>query len=452
MAGTISIGGLATGLETDKIIEQLLKLERRPVALLEADASALRGTQAAFSTVGGKLAALRTAAEGLRTAGGVLARVATTSDEAVLTAAAGTGAARGTVTLTVTQLARPSTAVGAVGVASAATTVAAGAGSFQFQVGAGDVQTVAVDASTTLADLAAELNALDAGVLASAVNLGTETAPDWRLHLTSERTGAASTITIVRDDTQLTVQTTLAGQDAAFTVSGIATPFARESNTFSDVLGGVTIALRAEGTATVTVDDDPDAVVTRVQGLVTAFNDLAQFVAAHTGIARDGEEIAVGALATDGAARRLVGRLSEIVSAPIAGATTQFVNLSSIGVATQRDGSLALDEAKLRGALAEDAEGVAAVLAGVAGGGGVADEVEAWIAAATATGGLVDAHEASLAERLEAVEDAIESGERRLERVELELRLRFAALEELVAGLQSQSTFLLNAFGQGGSR
>jgi flagellar hook-associated protein 2 len=308
---------------------------------------------------------------------------------------------------------------------------------------------VDVDATTTLEGLAAAINELDGGVTASAINLGTEAVPDWRLHLVSEDTGAESTITIVRDDTQLSVQTTLAGQDAQFTVSGIATTFSRSSNTFSDVLGGVTVSLKSLGTATVTVDEDPDTVVARVRGLVTAYNDLTSFVRARAGIEQtpDGEDVVVGSLATDAAVRQLLNRLQELVSAPIEGATTQFVNLSSIGISTQQDGTLALDETVLQDALAADSDGVAAVLAGVTGENGIADELTTWIDEATSTGGVLDTHETALDERLRSLQDQITVGERRLDKVELELRTRFAALEELVAGLQSQSSFLLSAFG-----
>jgi flagellar hook-associated protein 2 len=449
MAGLISVGGLATGLDTNKIIEQLLALERRPVAALEADVQALKATQSAVTTVGSALTALRDAAEGLRTASGVLAHAATSSAEGVLTVAAGAGAAKGSLTMTVTQLARASTALGAVGVGSATATVATGAGQLQFQVGAGDVQTVDVDATTTLEGLAASINELDAGVVASAINLGTEAVPDWRLHLVSEDTGAASTITVVRDDTQLSVQTTLTGQDAQFTVSGIATTFSRASNTFSDVLGGVTVSLKSLGTATVTVDEDPDTVVERVRGLVKAFNDLSSFVRARSTVESngEGEDVSVGSLATDSAVRGLVSRLGEIISAPIDGATTQFVNLSSLGISTKQDGTLALDETALRSALAADSDGVAAVLAGVTGGNGIADELTTWIDQATSTGGVLDAHETALDDQLRSLQDQITVGERRLDKVELELRTRFAALEELVAGLQSQSNFLSQAFG-----
>src|SRR5262245_25588718 len=118
MAGLISIGGLATGLDTNKIITQLLALERRPVAALEADIDALHATQSAVASVGTKLAALQSAASGLRTQGGVLAHQASSSDESVLTVAAGAGASRSTLTISVSQLARASTALGTVGVSS----------------------------------------------------------------------------------------------------------------------------------------------------------------------------------------------------------------------------------------------------------------------------------------------------------------------------------------------
>ena len=142
-----------------------------------------------------------------------------------------------------------------------------------------------------------------------------------------------------------------------------------------------------------------------------------------------------------------MSRLGEIISAPIDGATTQFVNLSSLGISTKQDGTLALDETALRSALAADSDGVAAVLAGVTGGNGIADELTTWIDQATSTGGVLDTHETALNDQLRSLQDQITVGERRLDKVELELRTRFAALEELVAGLQSQSSFLLSAFG-----
>ncbi|TMB51474.1 MAG: hypothetical protein E6J56_19145, partial [Deltaproteobacteria bacterium] len=113
-----------------------------------------------------------------------------------------------------------------------------------------------MDATTTLQGLVSSINALDAGVTASAVNLGTASSPDFRLEIVSKSTGATSTVTVTHDDTALAVQTAQAGQNAQFTVDGFSGTFERESNTFGDVLSGVTVTLRDKGTATVSVADD----------------------------------------------------------------------------------------------------------------------------------------------------------------------------------------------------
>src|SRR6185437_7548896 len=95
---------------------------------------------------------------------------------------------------------------------------------------------VAIDGSTSLSGLADAINQLGAGVTATAVNLGTSDSPDFRLQLNTASSGAASTITVVRDDSALAIQTSQAGQDARFTVSGFSGTFSRSTNAFSDVL------------------------------------------------------------------------------------------------------------------------------------------------------------------------------------------------------------------------
>jgi flagellar capping protein FliD len=379
------------------------------------------------TTVGSKLTALRDAAESLRTASGVLAHAATSSAEGVLTAAAGAGAAKGSLSMTVTQLARASTALGAVGVGSATATVATGTGQLQFQVGGGDVQTVDVDGATTLEGLAAAINELDAGVVASAINLGTEAVPDWRLHLVGQDTGSASTITVVRDDTQLSVQTTLTGQDAQFTVSGIATTFSRQQHVLRRAQRR-TVSLKSLGTATVTVDEDPDTIVDRVRGLVTAFNDLTSFVRARrsrrAGRARMWWSEPRDRLLRAGA--RQPPRRDRLGAHR--GAATQFVNLARprhLDAAGRHAGAGRDDARNARRGLRRQSR---RVLAGVAR-NGIADELTTWIDQATSTGGVLDTHETSLDDRMRSLQDQIAVGERRLWRVGSSSRTRFAALE-----------------------
>jgi len=447
MAGVISIGGLATGLDTNSIVDQLVRLERRPVELLERELAAVQATQTSLATLGSKLAAVRSAADALDTLAEVLVGQASSSDEKVATAAAGEGASRGTLTLTVSQLAQGSVAGATVGVAAPTSTVAAGPGTFKLQVGAGPVLTVQLTATTTLEELANAINDLDADVTASAVNLGTAADPDYRLNVVSQATGASSTISVVQDDTTLAVQTMQAGQNAQFTVGGFSGLFEREANTFSDVLAGVSFNLRAPGSATIVVNDDVDAIVEKFQALVTSFNDVVRFVADESTITREGEEdeVQVGSLAANSTVRRLVDRLHELFSAPLGGATGQFVNLASVGLATQRDGTISLDEGKLRAALGEDAPAVAALLAGNDGSPGAANALSDFVKDLNDTGGALTIDTNGLGDRVRSLQDQIDVGQRRVDRFEENLIQQFTSLESLVSSLQTQGNFLLAA-------
>lgn len=449
MAGIISVGGLATGLDTNEIIDKLVGVERRPLDLLGQQIAAAQATKVSISAFSSKLATFRTAATDLGTADKVLVRKASSSDEQVLQAAAGVGAGRGTTTLTVTQLAHGSVAAATVGVNASTASVATGPGTLEFRVGTGAVQSVAVDGSTTLEGLAAAINQLGAGVTASAVNLGTSESPDFRLQLTTANSGAASTISVVRDDTALAIQTTQAGQDARFTVSGFSGTFARATNSFSDVVPGVTVSLKQEGTATIAVDDDTDAIAKKVQTFVTAFNDLVQFVAGESTVQQeeDGGQVELGSLATDATVRRVLARLHETLSAPVAEATTRFVNLSSVGLATQRDGTVRLDEGKLRAALSADPTAAAQVFSGDGTTTGVANTLSTLINQVVGAGGSIATHNTSLDEQIRSLQDQIDAGQRRLDAFEKNLTQQFASLEQLVSGLQSQGSFLAQALG-----
>jgi len=450
MAGLITVGGLATGLDTNNIIDQLVQLERRPLDLLGQQIAAVQATQASVASFGSKLGALRTAAEDFKTVDAVLVRTASSSDEGVLSAAAGGGAPRGATTITVTQLARGSVAGATTGVAALTSTVASGAGTLQFQVGTGAVQTVAVDGSTTLQGLADAINQLDAGVTASAINLGTSASPDFRLQIVSQNTGATSTVAVLHDDTTLGVQASQAGQDAQFTVSGFTGTFTREANTFSDVLTGVTISLTDVGTATVTVRDDADKVVDKVKSLVGAFNDLVTFVAGESDVqeSKDKSQLQVGSLAADSTVRRLTSRLHDLFSEPLAGATGPYVNLSSLGLATQEDGTIRFDESKFRTALAADPTGVAQVFAGNGTAAGVANDLATLADQATGAGGVLATHTSALNDEVRSLQDQIDAGQRAVDAFEVNVRAQFASLETLVSKLQSQGNFLLSALGK----
>lgn len=452
---TITIGGLATGLDTDSIVTKLVSLERqRGIGILQTQKTDANTRRIALQTFNTKVAAFLTAINDLKNPDDVLAKKAASSNENVLTAAAGNGAHNGSTEITVDHLARPAIATSANGKSAATSTVATGSGSFSFRVGpTGPVQTVAVDATTTLTGLASAINTLDAGATASVVNVGTTASPDYRLRLGSDDTGTAAAVSIITDDTTLGVAVSQAALDAQFTVSGFTDPLTRSSNSFDDVIPGVAIDLKsAGGPVTVTVSGDDDAVVKQVDEAVKAFNEIVTFVAGESAVEQDtssdDKTVSIGPLALDGTVRGIMDSLRRLISDPAStGDTDGFTVLAQVGITTARDGTLTFNQATFRSQLQSRGSDVAKLFGGATGGTGVADRISDYLTAVTQSGGLIDVHNTAVADEIRSLEDRISAGQRNLDSFEENLRAQFTSLEVLVQSLKSQGSFLTNALG-----
>lgn len=450
--GILSIGGLATGLDTNTIVDQLVALERRrAVGSLEAQKLQAEAHEIALQTFNTKVLTLLTAVDKLRDANEVLARTATSSNADLVTASAANGAAPGATSLSVTALARSAIATSATGTSSADDTVASGSGSFAFQVGTGSVQTVALDTSTTLQGLATSINDLNAGVTATVINIGTAATPDHRLHLATAGTGVSNSLAIITDDTTLGVAVTQAAANASFTISGFASTLSRETNSFDDVLPGVTLTLLGTGgPTTVTVATDADATAALVDDVVKAYNDIITFVADESAVVQDADsedrEVSAGPLAFDRTVDSILDTLRANVSDPVSGLPGVYSILAQLGVDTQQDGTLAFDQAEFKVALADDEGALSQLLGGAGAVDGVADRLHDYLTGITQAGGLIEISTESLSEQIASLEDRILAGERNLDQFEASLRASFVSLEILVSSLKTQGAFLESFF------
>jgi flagellar hook-associated protein 2 len=440
----LSFSGLATGIDTASIVDELVALRRRPLDLEIDNRDATQDKRDAFSTLQSKLLAVRSALARLRTPDDVRSKSASTSDGDVLTATAGLGAGNGITTVTVAQLASASRATASVGLGDVTDTVAGGTGTFAFTVGGGDTQTVDVTASTTLQELVDGINDLNAGVTASAINVGTPSAASYKLQIVANATGTPSDLAVVNDDTTLGVSAT-AGTNAQFTVSGFAETIERASNTIGDVIPGVTFALKQSGAAAeVTVTDDAESVEDTVQGFVDAFNDLVTFVNENSAITEvDEDTLEAGPFAANPTVRGVLDRLREHVRTSIGDAAGGVTTLSQIGIATQQDGTLRFDAATFQAEFGASAQGVAELFGGVGETAGVGDLLHDTITDLTSAGGLLANVQSGLDDAIRRADDAIDLGERASEAFRAGLEAQFAALERTVGTIQAQGDFLL---------
>lgn len=356
--GPVSFGGLASGFDTQSIIEAILRAESRPLERLRARQELLRRREAALDELRGQLASFEGSLRGLTPEITFRARVATVSDETLLSAAAGASAETGLFSVEVLSLASAHK-VRSNGFAAPDQGLV-GDGTITLQAGDGDPVTVEVSAASGNNSLEAvrdAINAEDAGIAASVVYDGAA----YRLVVRSTETGLASAMTIT-DTTDLgladAANLVTSAADASLRVDGL--EVTSSSNRVTGVIPGLTLDLRGVTTAgpiTVEVREDVEGVVRAVQSFVEAYNELLDFF----GKQFDREQ--PGPLATDPTARNVVFALQTLVTSGVEGIPLGGIrSLSAIGVSVDgKTGVLSLDTAELRKQLEERFEEVGRV-------------------------------------------------------------------------------------------
>ena len=170
---SIQFGGLATGLDTSSIIDQLMNIERQPLTRLEADKTWLNNRLKAFTELDTRLKAFSDSIKDLNYRDTLLKRSTTLGSEEFFTASASRDAMPGaSYEVEVVSLARVQKSVSG-GVASSSAPLF-GTGSLSLTVG-GDTHTIDIgEGENSLTGVMEAINAADVGVRAAIVEIGRE--------------------------------------------------------------------------------------------------------------------------------------------------------------------------------------------------------------------------------------------------------------------------------------
>lgn len=342
-----SIGGIASGLDTETMIRQLMQLERIPVRQFQQRQQQLRGVDDAWGKVVGKLSALRSAVDKVNETRDFASFTAVTSSNADAVAATKTGSpSQGSLTFTVSQLAQRHQVAYAE---MASPDALVGAGTFTV-----NGKSITTTADTTLAQLAKQVNDAGAGVNAQVVQTS---GGAYRLMLSAKASGTANAISVTATPPNLGAQTELrAAADAVLDLGGGVT-VTRSSNTITNLIEGVTLDLKQAGaTTTVSTARDTAAAAEAIKEMVKGLNDALTTLKDLT--AYDPTSKKSGALQGDSTARRLTIDLRSAISSAVAGLTGDFTSAGQVGISLTRDGMVKLDEAKLSQALSTNFDAV----------------------------------------------------------------------------------------------
>lgn len=268
-------------------------------------------------------------------------------------------------TVQVTQLASAQSLVSA---SSYAANAQVGEGTLTFATSAGSFDVVIDSTNNSLGGLRDAINAADGGVTASIItdNSGS------RLVLRGKE-GSANTFTVTGSGGAAALDafayppaggagmaSVTAAADSIVKVNGI--DVTHSSNQIDTAVPGVRINLlsAAPGTNAVISGDQPTSTVKDVLSeFVKAYNDLRGALNNATAPGLDGAS--GGPLAGNAAARDMMRALASLTTKSL-NDTGAYRSLADIGVSTNRDGTLALNNTRFDAALAADPEGIARML------------------------------------------------------------------------------------------
>ncbi len=486
----ITFAGLGSGIDSAALIQRLVQLEGLRKAQLQSKRDIQQTKLTAASKLQSLTEALRKSADGLSKTSSFLKLAGSVSREGVISAAVSSTATPGTHSIEVQQLAATDRwAFDAV--ADPATNLATGAGqAISFRIGT-STHTIAIDESASNLDqIAAAINAAaGTAVEASVVNVGTAAAPSWKLTLASKSSGEAGRIQDLQSTVGgLTIDGTppapgsstpasanhlVVGLNAKALVNGLLVE--RDTNEFAGVIPGVTFTARSAAPGQpvdLTVAPDNAAITTALKGFVKAYNDVVNFVNQQNSYTEGSG--AGGALFGDGSVSvvrtKIRSALFDVNVADVIADTEGYSTLGMVGLEVQKDGTIVVNETKLADKLTNNPNLLAGLFAdddGFVSGGalpgdpgyGVDQTPDSGLAATlvraidsmlrtgvgpggTAVQGLFAAKKSSLQDTMRQLDERIAAEDVRLAKFEETLRIRFASLENLIGGLNSQSAAL----------
>jgi flagellar hook-associated protein 2 len=310
---------------------------------------------------------------------------------------------------------------------------------------------VTVNAGDSLSTIKDRINEANAGVRASIVNDGSGS----RLLIRSQSTGEVNAVKITSSgDSSLNdlayspdeaatgnMSQTLSALNASVTINGLAVT--SETNTLTGTIDGVTLTLKQPTVTPVEVTVAPDKTAMRkaVDDFIKAYNDLNTYATEQTKY--DPEKKVAGNLQGDSATRTLQGQLRSALQA-VSGASAAFGTLSAIGIQSQRNGGLQVDETRLSAALADPSALSAAFTADAAGekNDGFGVRLAALTTTLTDGQGLLQRRADGIRSQIKRQDSEVARLESRVTRIEARLLQQYTALDSNLGRLNGLSSYV----------
>ena len=376
---SISSLGIGSGVLNADLVDQLVTAERAPTEeRLTLKTEKTQSLISAYGKLRSAITELRLPMRQLSAPDNLKVFSANSSNEDISVSVDSTKASRGTYSVEVTSLASAQ-ALASREVFADRDATSVGQGKLTLNVG-DKTTNITIDSSNdTLQGLANAINDSDAGVSAGVIDTG----DGFQLVLSADETGTANAVSIsVANDSVGTgtdnqglsrfafnsgmdadsgLRETIAATDAVMEINGV--EITRATNSFENVIDGLTFDLTATGSSVIKVQQDFGAVSDRVQGFVDKFNALQSTIDSLAGF---NAEAGVGSVLTgDSTVRSIQNQLRQVLTRVVPGLENSAVrSLADVGITTNFEtGGLEFDRAEFEKQLKAYPDDVTALFA-----------------------------------------------------------------------------------------
>jgi len=457
----ISLSGMASGLDTESIISQLMQIEQTKVTAVQKRQVSVTQHQTDLKAIKTKLDAVKTAAADLQSASlWKPVQATTSSDPTKVDVAVIAGAGIGGHAIQVNKLASS-----AQHGFSFDPQASAGTLSFYYgnAPGADNPKIdIAVAANATATDVATLINANDKAPVYAAVvkENGAE-----RLVFSSRKTGENSNFTVdtagladpskmselanfKREGTMLNAEVVVDGQTL--------TP---ETNVLEAAIPGVRMTLKGITNSPVSVNTtqpavDSDAIAKKITALVDAYNAVvtstrAELTEKRVPTANTTSDLQKGQLFGDSGMNSMLNSLKDTMTKSLSG--LGLTSLKDLGIdvpkagtnsADARAGKLSIDTEKLKTAIAADYTKVKELFSGQGATKGLGSVISDYVGTQTGTNGILTSRINGDDNTLKGFTTQIDKLNVRMETEQKRLKAQFAAMETALNNSQTQQAWL----------
>ena len=326
------------GIDVSAVVAELQAAQSGQLTAWKADQTTLQTQATTMTNINTDLASLASAVQTLSDpTGSMTGLTASSSESAVVTATAQTGATAASYNVVVSTLASTGT-------------VYTTSGDLQVQIGGsgGTTADIAITAGSndTLTTLATSINSQSTannwGITASVVT----DASGARLAIYSQATGSPGALAMGNNTTNLTFEPPVGGTNADFTINGI--PYSSTTNTVTGAIPDVTLNLLSADSALpvqVTVGPDATGITNAVNNFVAAYNTVVTDINSQFTV--NPATNSDGPLGSDTSLRVLQSSLLADVTYATTDPTSVssgLINLAALGIDMNDDGTLSVNQ------------------------------------------------------------------------------------------------------------